>query len=152
MGTTSPQPRWLDDAQQRAWRSYVRMQGRLAARLGRELQAQSDLSLPDYDVLVQLTDVPDRRLRVSELARELQWEKSRLSHHLARMSRRGLIAREECREDARGSFVVLTAAGAAAIEAAAPGHVAAVRRLVFVGRSGGRRVGEECRSRWAPCH
>jgi DNA-binding MarR family transcriptional regulator len=124
-------PRWLDAAQQDAWRAYLRMQGRLSARLNRQLQSDSGLSLADFDVLVQLTDVPDARVRVSELARALQWEKSRLSHHIGRMERRGLVAREECQDDGRGQFVVLTPAGRTAIESAAPPHVDTVRRLVF---------------------
>ncbi|TVT15771.1 MarR family transcriptional regulator [Amycolatopsis acidiphila] len=107
------------------------MQARLTARLGRQLQADSELSHADFAVLVQLTDVPDGRVRVFELARQLQWEKSRLSHHLARMQKRGLVAREECPSDARGAFIVLTAEGRAAIEDAAPRHVETVRRLVF---------------------
>ncbi|GAB2966504.1 MarR family transcriptional regulator [Amycolatopsis acidiphila] len=123
--------RWLTDAEQRAWRGYVTMQARLTARLGRQLQADSELSHADFAVLVQLTDVPDGRVRVFELARQLQWEKSRLSHHLARMQKRGLVAREECPSDARGAFIVLTAEGRAAIEDAAPRHVETVRRLVF---------------------
>jgi DNA-binding MarR family transcriptional regulator len=125
------EPRWLDAAEQRAWRSYLRMQGQLSARLNRQLQLDSGLSLADFDVLVQLTDVPAARVRVSELARSLQWEKSRLSHHVARMERRGLVRREECTDDGRGSFVVLTEAGRTAIESAAPPHVDAVRRFVF---------------------
>jgi DNA-binding MarR family transcriptional regulator len=125
------EPRWLDDTQQRAWRGYLRMQGELTARLNRQLQADSGLSLADFDVLVHLTDVPDGRLRVSVLARALQWEKSRLSHHIGRMERRGLVTREECTSDGRGAFVVVTAAGRAAIESAAPPHVETVRRLVF---------------------
>lgn len=123
--------RWLDDDQQRAWRAYLRMQAELAARLGRQLQADSGLSFADYGVLVQLAEAPDGRLRPFELQRDLQWEQSRLSHHLGRMQRRGLVDREECPQDARGAFVVLTAAGRAAIEAAAPAHVDTVRRLVF---------------------
>ncbi|MFI7437568.1 MarR family transcriptional regulator [Micromonospora haikouensis] len=123
--------RWLDDDQQRAWRAYLRMQAELAARLGRQLQADSGLSFADYGVLVQLAEAPDGRLRPFELQRDLQWEQSRLSHHLGRMQRRGLVGREECPQDARGAFVVLTAAGRAAIEAAAPAHVDTVRRLVF---------------------
>jgi DNA-binding MarR family transcriptional regulator len=125
--------RWLDEDEQHAWRGYLRMQGQLSARLNRQLQADSGLSLADFDVLVQLTDVPEARVRVSELARSLQWEKSRLSHHVARMERRGLVAREECTEDGRGAFVVLTDAGRDAIESAAPPHVDSVRRLVFDG-------------------
>jgi DNA-binding MarR family transcriptional regulator len=123
--------RWLDDDQQRAWRGYLRMQSQLSARLNRQLQADSGLSLADFDVLVQLTDVPDARVRVSELARSLQWEKSRLSHHIGRMEKRGLVARAECTDDGRGAFVVLTPAGRSTIEAAAPPHVETVRRLVF---------------------
>ncbi|SCE94540.1 DNA-binding transcriptional regulator, MarR family [Micromonospora haikouensis] len=123
--------RWLDDDQQRAWRAYLRMQAEVAARLGRQLQADSGLSFADYGVLVQLAEAPDGRLRPFALQRDLQWEQSRLSHHLGRMQRRGLVDREECPQDARGAFVVLTAAGRAAIEAAAPAHVDTVRRLVF---------------------
>ncbi|NKQ53581.1 MarR family transcriptional regulator [Amycolatopsis sp. K13G38] len=107
------------------------MQAQLAAQLNRELQADSELSHSDFAVLVRLTDVEDGRVRMRELARALQWEKSRLSHHLRRMQGRGLVAREECPSDARGAFIVLTDAGRAAIEAAAPKHVETVRRLVF---------------------
>jgi DNA-binding MarR family transcriptional regulator len=125
------EPRWLDPQEQRAWRGFLRVQGELGARLGRQLQADSELSAADFEVLVALTDVPDARLRVVELARAIQWEQSRLSHHVARMARRGLVVREECEDDRRGAFVALTPAGRAAIEAAAPGHVETVRRLFF---------------------
>jgi DNA-binding MarR family transcriptional regulator len=125
--------RWLDDDEQRAWRTFLRMHGQLTARLNRQLQADSGLSLADYEVLVALTDAPDGRLRPYELQRDLQWEQSRLSHHLARMRRRDLIGREECAEDGRGTFIILSPAGRAAIEAAAPGHVGTVRRVFFDG-------------------
>ena len=125
------EPRWLDDGQQCAWRSFLAMHTQLTARLHRQLQDDSGLSLADFDVLVQLTDRPDGRVRVLRLARALQWEKSRLSHHLSRMQRRGLITREECPEDARGAIVVLTPAGRQAIEQAAPQHVETVRDLFF---------------------
>jgi DNA-binding MarR family transcriptional regulator len=126
-------PRWLDERQQRAWRAWLAMQTRLQAELNRQLQADSGMSLADFDVLVALTDRPGVPLRVFELAEAVQWEKSRLSHHLARMERRGLIERQDCPDDARGAFVVLTAAGRDAIERAAPAHVATVRALVFDG-------------------
>jgi DNA-binding MarR family transcriptional regulator len=126
---------WLTDDQQRAWRGLLQMTSRLDARLNRELQQTSGLSLADYDVLVLLSEAPDGRLRVFEIAEDLQWEQSRLSHHLARMQRRGLVAREECTTDRRGAFVVLTPTGGDAIEKAAPAHVATVRRLVFDGLS-----------------
>jgi DNA-binding MarR family transcriptional regulator len=128
-------PQWLTDDEQRAWRGLLQMTSRLDARLNRDLQQSSGLSLADYDVLVLLTEASDGRLRVFEIADDLQWEQSRLSHHLARMERRGLVAREECTTDRRGAFVVLTSAGRTAIEKAAPAHVATVRQLVFDGLS-----------------
>jgi len=120
--------RWLDEREARAWRSLQFMQMRLDAELARALAADSGLSYPDYVVLVALTDQPDTRLRSGELAATLGWEKSRVSHQVRRMVDRGLVAKQRCGDDRRGSFVVLTPAGQAAIEAAAPGHVAAVRR------------------------
>src|ERR687889_736361 len=106
---------WLTEDEQRQWRAYLRMQAQLNAELNRQLQADSELSLADYEVLVQLTDAPDGRLRPYELQRALEWEQSRLSHHLARMQRRGLVERQECPSDARGAFVTLTGAGRSAI-------------------------------------
>ncbi|MBN9111623.1 MAG: MarR family transcriptional regulator [Pseudonocardia sp.] len=125
--------RWLDAREQRAWRGYIAMQAQLNAELHRRMQAESGLSLADFDVLVALTDRASERMRVLELAEALQWEKSRLSHHLSRMQKRGLIEREDCPDDARGAFVLLSAEGRRAIDAAAPPHVAAVRELVFDG-------------------
>jgi DNA-binding MarR family transcriptional regulator len=93
------------------------------------LQNESKLSAADFGVLVSLTDVPDGRQRYQDLARALEWEKSPMSHHIARMAGRGLVNREECPDDARGAFVVITDAGRAAIEAAAPLHVEAEREL-----------------------
>ena len=122
---------WLDDAQQAVWRRWLAVQARLPAALHRQLTDDAGLSLQDFDVLVALTDVPEARLRVSELATALQWERSRLSHHVKRMEKRGLVEREECVDDGRGAYVVLTGAGRAAITAAAPEHVRTVRRLLF---------------------
>ena len=94
-------------------------------------RAEAGLSMSDYEVLVDLTDDPAGRVRVTELAGLLQWERSRVSHHVTRMQRRGLVEREECADDGRGAFVTITPAGRTAIERAAPGHVQTVRRLVF---------------------
>jgi DNA-binding MarR family transcriptional regulator len=124
-------PHWLEETEQRAWRGYLAMHAQLSARLHRELAADTGLSLADFDVLVCLTDRPEARARVLELAEALQWEKSRLSHHLTRMHRRGLVTREECPGDARGAYIVLTSHGRRSIEQAAPAHVATVRDLVF---------------------
>jgi DNA-binding MarR family transcriptional regulator len=123
--------RWLTEKQQRVWRRWLAASALLPAALNRGLQADARLSLPDFDVLVQLTDDPDGRVRVTDLARALAWERSRLSHHLTRMERRGLVRREECHDDRRGAFVVLTPEGRAAIDGAAPAHVDTVRSLVF---------------------
>lgn len=122
--------RWLDERELRAWRSLQFMQMRLEGQLARQLAADSGLSYPDYLVLVALTDRPDGRMRLFELAEALGWEKSRVSHQVARMADRGLVGKEKCDSDRRGAFVVVTAKGRREIEAAAPGHVAAVRHLV----------------------
>ncbi len=124
---------WLDEREARAWRSLQFMQMRLEGELARQLASESGLSYPDYVVLVALTDRADGRMRLFELAGALGWEKSRLSHHVGRMADRGLVGKEKCDSDRRGSFVVVTPRGRSEIEAAAPGHVAAVRRL-FVDR------------------
>jgi DNA-binding MarR family transcriptional regulator len=122
---------WLTADEQRAWRGFLLMGAKLQARLNRELQRRSGLSDADYEVLVNLSEAPGGRLRAFELCGAMHWEKSRLSHHLSRMEARGLVVREGCRTDARGAFVSLTGQGRAAIEAAAPEHVAQVRRLFF---------------------
>lgn len=121
--------RWLDDREGRAWRAFQIMNMRLDAELARQLQADSGMSYPDYTVLVVLTEQPDGRMRLFELAEQLSWERSRLSHHVGRMAERGLVTKEKCDADRRGAYVVVTAEGRQAIEAAAPGHVAAVRKL-----------------------
>ncbi len=120
---------WLDEREERAWRALQFMQMRLEAELARQLGAESGLSYPDYLVLVALTDQPDGRLRLFELGRVLGWEKSRLSHHVARMAGRGLVEKERCGSDRRGAYVAVTRKGRKEIGAAAPGHVATVRRL-----------------------
>jgi DNA-binding MarR family transcriptional regulator len=109
------------------------MHAQVIAELSRRLAAESSLSFQDYEVLVALTDRPDAQLRPFELAEALGWEKSRLSHHVARMTERGLVEKVACDSDRRGSYVAVTTAGRRAIEAAAPGHVAAVREL-FIDR------------------
>lgn len=121
--------RWLNEREERAWRALQFMQMRLEAELARELATHSGLSYPDYLVLVALTDDPDGRLRPFELSRILGWEKSRLSHHVARMVERGLVRKEKCDADRRGAYVAVTRRGRRDIEAAAPGHVGTVRRL-----------------------
>jgi DNA-binding MarR family transcriptional regulator len=125
--------RWLSEREESAWRSLQFMQMRLEGELARQLAAESGLSYQDYVALVALTDRPDGRLRLFELADVLGWEKSRLSHHITRMAARGLVTKEKCDDDRRGSYVVITPLGQQQLADAAPGHVAAVRHL-FVDR------------------
>jgi len=124
---------WLSAPEQRAWRAFLGLHRELNARLNRQLQAESQLSLSDYEVLVVLSEADQGRLRPFELCDFLQWEQSRLSHHIRRMESRGLVSREGCTGDGRGAFVVLSACGRKAIEAAAPSHAAAVRQMLFEG-------------------
>jgi DNA-binding MarR family transcriptional regulator len=134
--------RWLTDRQQRVWRNYLSMVTRLQAAMNRQLQADCGLSLADYDILVTLSEQGE--LRVFELADELGWEQSRLSHQLGRMRTRGLIRRRGSEQDRRGATVEITTAGAAALTAAAPGHVALVRSVLFDGMTAEQlRVFEE---------
>lgn len=105
------------------------MHAHLIAELARRVGASSSLSYLDYEVLVVLTDEPQGRLRLFQLADELGWEKSRLSHHVTRMVERGLVEKQKCESDRRGYYVVVTDRGRAEIEAAAPSHVADVRSL-----------------------
>jgi DNA-binding MarR family transcriptional regulator len=128
LSATRTPPRWLDPSEDRAWRRFLSMQIQLRRLLGRELQNETGLSEADYIVLVHLSETPGGRLRPFELGRAAGWEKSRLSHHLTRMERRGLVQRQNCLTDNRGALVTLTAEGRSAIEAAAPFHVEQVRR------------------------
>jgi len=122
------EPLWLDDAEARAWRGYMRMRTLLHAQIVRDLAREAGLSGPDYDVLSNVSEAEGRRSRLGDLAARMAWSKSRLSHHITRMEQRGLVTREDCTSDGRGAFVVLTDAGLRAIQDAAPGHVASVRR------------------------
>lgn len=115
------------------WRRWLRAQTEVPAALGRALKEDSELSMQDYETLVHLTEAEGGRLRISVLADAMHWERSRLSHHLRRMVGRGLITKEECASDGRGAFVHITEQGRAALAAAAPGHLAAVRRVFFDG-------------------
>jgi DNA-binding MarR family transcriptional regulator len=124
-------PRWLDEREAHLWRSWLRLNQELLSTLEEQIGREGDLSGADFAVLVHLWAAADGMLRARELGREFLWDRSRLSHHLGRMEKRGLIVREECAEDARGAMVRMTDAGRAAIEHAAPGHVAATRRYFF---------------------
>jgi DNA-binding MarR family transcriptional regulator len=124
-------PRWLDERQQHVWQAYLHLNQHLYATLEDQLLRDAGLSGADYKVLVPLSETPGGVLRARELCTEIGWDRSRLSHQLTRMEKRGLVAREECSEDARGSMVRLTDAGRSAVEGAAPEHAATTRRYFF---------------------
>ncbi|WP_405541060.1 MarR family winged helix-turn-helix transcriptional regulator [Streptomyces phaeochromogenes] len=125
------EPRWLDEREQRAWRSLMKMQAGLSEYIERQLRTHSGLSTADYQVLAHLSEAPEGRLRSFALGDALQWEKSRLSQHLTRMQNRNLIRRERCATDQRGAVVVITEQGRTLIEAAAPLHLADVRNALI---------------------
>lgn len=124
---------WLTPRQQQIWRAWMSMQDRLPTALNRQLASSSALSQSDYAVLVCLSEADEGRLRVTDLAARIGWERSRLSHQLRRMAERGLLARQDCPEDGRVSYAGITASGLEAIRSSAPGHARAVRSLVFEG-------------------
>ncbi|MEU7744776.1 MarR family transcriptional regulator [Nonomuraea sp. NPDC049158] len=119
-------PRWLSPAEQRAWRTHLALHKLLMHRLDRELQEHS-LSVNDYEILVNLSESPDHRMRMSDLADATIQSRSRLSHQISRMEAKGLVVREDCHDDRRGTFAVLTSEGWATIERVAPDHVTSVR-------------------------
>jgi DNA-binding MarR family transcriptional regulator len=123
----------LTSDQQRAWLAYMRVQLRLTYEMNRELQADSNLSLSDYDVLNALRYAPGGRMRITGLAAQIGWERSRLSHHVRRLEKRGLV---ECRlapADRRATEITLSDEGWDAISRASGGHIDLVRRLFFDG-------------------
>ncbi|HVT71432.1 MAG TPA: MarR family transcriptional regulator [Trebonia sp.] len=119
-------PRWFTDEEQRAWRAYIRLAQLLMHQLDRDLHPFG-LSMHDYEILVELSEAPGNRMRMTELADRTAQSRSRLSHQVNRMEARGLVSREGCEGDKRGTFAVITGRGAAAITKVAPYHVASVR-------------------------
>lgn len=129
MRSASPdgEPPWLNERESRAWRGLMQMDAHVRRRIEALTQRDTGLSGPDYAILVQLSESADGSLRAHELAEATQWEKSRLSHHLARMAERGLVTRQSCPATARHAHVAMTEAGRAAITTAAPIHLRHVR-------------------------
>ena len=121
------EPNWLNAREARAWRAFIDAHDQIEVHLNRRLQ-ESGLSGADYSVLASLSALDEGRMPAHALCNALGWEKSRLSHQVRRMQKDGLISREPNPADARSTMVCLLPAGRAAIEKAAPGHVADVRR------------------------
>src|SRR6202050_5915041 len=96
---------WISEDEQQVWRTYLRLGSLLPAALNRQLQQDCGLTLPEYEVLVALSEAAEQRLRPFQICDALNWEQSRLSHQLTRMERRGLVKRQECAADGRGAFI-----------------------------------------------
>ena len=129
MAPTSP--RWLDADERRVWLAWVFATRLLWAELERDLQRDAAMPFSYYEILVMLSESPERTRRMSELADATQSSRSRLSHAIARLEALGWVERRSCDVDRRGSFAVLTPAGFAALAAAAPAHVESVREHLF---------------------
>jgi DNA-binding MarR family transcriptional regulator len=125
------EPRWLTDDEQHAWRQLAAVILKLPAALEAQLQRDADMSHFEYWVIALLSEAPQRTLRLSQLAAQANASLSRLSHAISRLEGRGWVTRRRCPDDARATLGVLTDAGWDQVVAAAPGHVDAVRRLVF---------------------
>ncbi|MEU6204550.1 MarR family transcriptional regulator [Micromonospora musae] len=117
----------LDSSRLAAWRAYIEASQRLFTQIEEDLRTDSDLSFADYHVLVLLSEAPGQRLRMGELAGRLVFSASRLTYQISSMQRRGLVSREPCPEDRRGSQAVLTATGLLTLREAAPHHLVSVR-------------------------
>jgi DNA-binding MarR family transcriptional regulator len=122
------EPRWLTDRESRAWRGYMQMRGLLDLQISRDLARDAGLSEADYTVLAVLSETPEGRMRLIDLAGRMLWSTSRLAHHLDRMQRRGLVRREEHPINSRARVAALTERGRLVIDEAAPHHVDSVRR------------------------
>ena len=125
--TLSADTRWLTPDEQRAWGAYIRLAKMLMRQLDRDLHPFG-LSTNDYEILVELSEAPETRLRMTELADLTAQSRSRLSHQITRMEAKGLVRREGCDGDKRGTFAVITPRGQTIIERVAPSHVNSVRR------------------------
>jgi DNA-binding MarR family transcriptional regulator len=125
------EPRWLTAREQAVWRAYLDVMRLLLERLQRQLLEDGGMSLAEYEILVQLSETSQRRLRMAELADRAVTSRSRLTHTVSRLESRGLVRREPCPDDRRGVLCILTEDGFAALVAAAPGHVEAVRGIMF---------------------
>ena len=123
--------RWLDDSEQGVWRAYLESTQLLMDRLARELDDDSELPLPEYEILVRLSETPARALRMSDIAQMLVHSRSRLTHTVSRMEARGLVRRQASPDDGRGVLAVMTDAGYQALVRAAPVHVESVRSHLF---------------------
>ncbi|MFJ5141318.1 MarR family winged helix-turn-helix transcriptional regulator [Streptomyces sp. NPDC088707] len=125
------EPRWLTDEEQHVWRAYLHATTLLEDHLDRQLQRDAGMPHIYYGLLIQLSQAPRRRLRMTELAKSAKITRSRLSHAIARLEKNGWVRRENCPSDKRGQFARLTDEGMEVLRQNAPGHVTAVRQALF---------------------
>ncbi|MFD9218689.1 MarR family winged helix-turn-helix transcriptional regulator [Streptomyces sp. NPDC060064] len=130
-GGGDAEPRWLTDDEQRVWRSYLHATTLFEDHLDRQLQRDAGMPHIYYGLLVQLSQAPRRRKRMTELAIDAKITRSRLSHAIARLEKNGWVRREDCPSDKRGQNAVLTDEGFQVLQRTAPGHVEAVRQAMF---------------------
>lgn len=123
--------RWLTTDEQQVWRSFLTATHVLFESLDRSLQTEAGIPHTYYEILVRLSESPDRTLRMRELADRASYSRSRLSHAVSKLEAMGWVERATCDTDRRGQWARLTETGFAALEAAAPGHVEAVRKMLF---------------------
>ena len=132
MTTASPGgPRWLTDEEQGVWRAYLHATTLLEDHLDRQLQRDAGMPHVYYGLLVNLSQAPRRRKRMTELAKDAKITRSRLSHAVARLEKNGWVRREDCPSDKRGQNAILTDEGYDMLARSAPGHVEAVRQAMF---------------------
>ena len=124
----SPDTRWLDDRQQALWRSFLGGSTVFFDQLDRDLRREHDLSMPEYEILVRLSEAPDHTLRMAEVANQVAHSRSRITHTVARLERAGLVERRSCASDGRGVNALLTDDGMEKLREAAHTHVSGVRR------------------------
>ncbi|WP_262849403.1 MarR family winged helix-turn-helix transcriptional regulator [Mumia quercus] len=127
----SPDTRWLDDRQQALWRSFLGGSTVFFDQLDRDLRREHDLSMPEYEILVRLSEAPDHTLRMAEVANQVAHSRSRITHTVARLERAGLVERRSCASDGRGVNALLTDEGMEKLREAAHTHVGGVRRYLL---------------------
>ncbi len=127
VSATTTDVQWLSEEQQQTWRAYINGSTLLFERLDRDLREQFDVSLPEYEILVRLSESPHYALRMAVLASSVSHSRSRVTHTIARLERKGLVARRACPNDGRGVIAELTECGWRCLVAAAPVHVGGVR-------------------------
>lgn len=139
--------KWLTQDEQQSWRAWISASRLLNEKLSEVLEEKHGLTLSDYEILAWLSEAPDQRLRMSELAKYSLVSKSRLTHQIARLEEAGFVTRKSCKNDGRGQFATLTKRGYQKLVKAAPDHVSSVRENLvdILGNTAFANLGESCK-------